>query len=527
ARCRRHRRRPERVGGRQPAGRRGLGRPRPRSRAGSGRRRPHCGADAAGLSTRPLQCLLSPGRRLAAHPRAGARGARPALVAPPGDGGAPGGGRDRRAAVGGPRGDMRVARLLRSGRRRRLAAPVLVVAGRRPRLHVGAVQPVSPRASRRPSPAGARRTRRGARLRALRASPRAALRRGALPWRGRRPPAGGQRAARRHLARSGRRRAVRHGPRRDRPGARLPDPRGRGRIAHRGHGAAARVPGRPGRVQRARGRGPGAARARRRRAHRGRARDRRDAGGAGRRRGSSALSVAAGGRARAGSRAGGDGSLPVRQRHGEARLGPRRADPVEPPGRATGGNRPRHRGHGRAHDAGRAAGLRPAPRRPVPGPRPVRPGRFLAPASRARDGVGLHPCPAGRALRRRRRRPDRALGSERDRGLRRAHGGADREARSRLPRPDPGAPHDGAGRPRARRRQSRRRRGQRRHRPTASAARLPAGARTGPLRDAGRRPLPGVGVGAPRRRRPRRAGCQRCAGGAPRARRPGTAGGAG
>ncbi|CAA9467724.1 MAG: Phytoene dehydrogenase and related proteins, partial [uncultured Solirubrobacteraceae bacterium] len=520
ARRRRDRRRPERVGGRQPAGRRGLGRPGPRGRGRAGRRRPHRGADAARLPPRPVLGLLSPRSRLAGAPRPRARVARTAVAAPPGDRRAPRHRRHRGAAVRRSRRDLRLARVLRRRRRRRLEAPVLLVAGGGPGVHLRAVQPVPAGPRGRTAAAGPRRRRGAPRLRALRPAARAPLRRRALPRSRRRPPAGRQRAARRRLAGGVRGRVVRDGPGRHGPGGRLPDPRGRRRLADLGAGAPARVARRARRMRRDGGRGAGAPQPRRGRAHRRRPRGGRHARRAGRRGSAAALHVAAGLRARAGAGAGQHGSLPVRQRHRQARLGAGRPHPVEQPRGGPGRHRPRHRGHGRLERPGGPAVERPDTRRPVPDPRPVRARRPVAPAARPRDGLGLHArAPVG-VLRRGPGGAHRALGSRRGRALRGSDGGPGGEAGPGLPRPHTRPPRHGAAGSRERRPQPDQRGGQRRNGAAAPAAGLPPGAGSRPIRDADRAALSGLGLRPSGRRRPRRPGRQRGTRGAARARAP-------
>ena len=116
-----------------------------------------------------------------------------------------------------------------------------------------------------------------------------------------------------------------------------------------------------------------------------------------------------------------------------------------------------------------------------------------------RVGLGLHPR-AGRAR----------VHAGDGRGTGRAGRGGDRAQRARV-RAAACSPAtvQSPGRPAGRRRQPGRRRGRRRHGEHPPAAGLPPGARPRAAGDADRRRLPGQRVGPSRRRRARRAGCER------------------
>ncbi len=150
----------------------------------------------------------------------------------------------------------------------------------------------------------------------------------------------------------------------------------------------------------------------------------------------------------------------------------------------------------------------PDPRAPVRADRPDEQGRSHSFTARHRDRVGLHPRSSFTAGRRR-RRAHRNLERPRLRAVRRPIGIGHRRARARVPRAHhrsaPLAP-TGA---RSARRQPGRRCARRRHDGVLPTARVPAGARAGPSRDAGARVVPRLGVGAPRRRRPRGMWCER------------------
>ena len=103
------------------------------------------------------------------------------------------------------------------------------------------------------------------------------------------------------------------------------------------------------------------------------------------------------------------------------------------------------------------------------------------------------------------------VGRRRHREIRRPDGSRDRAPRAGLPRPHHRAARAGASRARGPRRQPHGRRARRRHDGVLPAARVPA--RSGPRAsgDADPRPVPRVGVGAPRRWRARCVRCERSA----------------